>query len=210
MDEIGRGTSTFDGMSLAYACAEHLGTRNRALCLFSTHYFELTRLAEKVAGIENIHLDAIEHEGKIVFLHMIANATARLKELETGAEQYHHSTADTKHETSNRANTPDKPRSTSDTAESDGNSKFPSATVEIASVDHHGQLTNDVSTVCKVHDAVSAKSTETMPPQLDLFATADTIILQELYTVLEETDPDQLTPRDALNLIYSIKSRIES
>jgi len=71
MDEVGRGTSTFDGLSLAWACAEHLASVNRAFCLFATHYFELTRLAEQTPGVRNVHLDAVEHEGRIVFMHRI-------------------------------------------------------------------------------------------------------------------------------------------
>ena len=78
MDEVGRGTSTFDGLALAWACAEHLATVNRAFCLFATHYFELVRLAEDTPGIENVHLDAVEHEGRIVFMHrIVAGATDR-------------------------------------------------------------------------------------------------------------------------------------
>jgi len=71
MDEIGRGTSTFDGLSLAYACAEHLAKTVAALTLFATHYFELTHLPEQVAGIVNVHLEATRHAGKIVFLHKV-------------------------------------------------------------------------------------------------------------------------------------------
>jgi DNA mismatch repair protein MutS len=74
MDEIGRGTSTYDGLSLARACAEHLATQVGAYTLFATHYFELTQLAERLAGIANVHLDAVEFGGetpKLVFLHQV-------------------------------------------------------------------------------------------------------------------------------------------
>jgi DNA mismatch repair protein MutS len=71
MDEIGRGTSTFDGLALAFAVARHLIEKNRAWTLFATHYFELTRLAEDHAGCANVHLDAIEHGKSIVFLHAV-------------------------------------------------------------------------------------------------------------------------------------------
>lgn len=71
MDEIGRGTSTFDGLSLAWGCADHLLKNNQALTLFATHYFELTSLANEVDGAVNIHIDAIEHEDEIVFLHSV-------------------------------------------------------------------------------------------------------------------------------------------
>jgi DNA mismatch repair protein MutS len=71
MDEIGRGTSTFDGLSLAWACAYHLSTVNKSYTLFATHYFEITALPDEIRGINNIHIDAVEHGEKIVFLHSV-------------------------------------------------------------------------------------------------------------------------------------------
>ncbi len=71
MDEIGRGTSTFDGLSLAWACAAELASRNHSLTLFATHYFELTTLCEKYPQVQNVHMDAIEHAGEVVFLHKV-------------------------------------------------------------------------------------------------------------------------------------------
>ncbi len=112
MDEIGRGTSTFDGLSLAWACAVDLATRIRAFTLFATHYFELTTLPEEYPGIANVHLDAVEHGDTIVFLHavregpanqsyglqvaqlagvprpVIERARRRLLELEAGAQRH--------------------------------------------------------------------------------------------------------------------------
>jgi DNA mismatch repair protein MutS len=109
MDEVGRGTSTFDGLSLAWASAVELATRIRAFTLFATHYFELTTLPDEHAGIANVHLDAAEHGDGVVFLHavregpasqsyglqvaklagvpakVIERARARLRELERGA-----------------------------------------------------------------------------------------------------------------------------
>ena len=76
MDEIGRGTSTFDGLSLAWACAVELATRIRAFTLFATHYFELTTLPEEYPGIVNVHLDAVEHGDGIVFLHAVRDGPA--------------------------------------------------------------------------------------------------------------------------------------
>jgi len=76
MDEIGRGTSTFDGLSLAWACAVELATRIRAYTLFATHYFELTALPEEYPGIVNLHLDAVEHGDGIVFLHAVKEGPA--------------------------------------------------------------------------------------------------------------------------------------
>jgi DNA mismatch repair protein MutS len=112
MDEVGRGTSTFDGLSLAWSCAVELATRVRARTLFATHYFELTTLPDEYPGICNLHLSAIEHGDSIVFLHrvdpgpanqsyglqvaalagvptdVIARARKRLQELEQAAQQH--------------------------------------------------------------------------------------------------------------------------
>jgi DNA mismatch repair protein MutS len=71
MDEVGRGTSTFDGLSLAWAAAHQMGEKVRAFTLFATHYFELTALAKELPGCENVHLDATEHNGQLVFLHSV-------------------------------------------------------------------------------------------------------------------------------------------
>jgi len=71
MDEIGRGTSTFDGLSLAWAAAHHMGEKIGAFTLFATHYFELTALADELPACRNVHLDATEHKGRLVFLHAV-------------------------------------------------------------------------------------------------------------------------------------------
>ncbi len=76
MDEIGRGTSTYDGLSLAWACADYLATRIKALTLFATHYFELTELANTLQGVVNVHLDAVEHGDDIVFMHHVQDGAA--------------------------------------------------------------------------------------------------------------------------------------
>ena len=76
MDEIGRGTSTFDGLSLAWAFAEYLANEKKAFTLFATHYFELTNLPETIPSIANVHIDAIEHGDKIVFLHNVKDGPA--------------------------------------------------------------------------------------------------------------------------------------
>ncbi|MBL8251220.1 MAG: DNA mismatch repair protein MutS, partial [Candidatus Competibacter sp.] len=76
IDEIGRGTSTFDGLALAWACAAHLAGAARAFTLFATHYFELTRLPDEHAGIANVHLDAVEHGERIVFRHRVQDGPA--------------------------------------------------------------------------------------------------------------------------------------
>jgi DNA mismatch repair protein MutS len=109
LDEIGRGTSTYDGLALAWACASYLARELRAFTLFATHYFELTALAEQLPGVANVHLAATEHRQQIVFLHavregpasqsygiqvarlagvpnaVLANASRKLQELEVAA-----------------------------------------------------------------------------------------------------------------------------
>jgi len=76
MDEIGRGTSTFDGLSLAWACAVELINNIKAFTLFATHYFELTVLPEQYESVANIHLSATEHNDSIIFLHSIEQGAA--------------------------------------------------------------------------------------------------------------------------------------
>ena len=76
MDEIGRGTSTYDGLSLAWACAEQLAGPIRAFTLFATHYFELTQLPDRLPGLANVHLDAVEHGDTIAFMHAVQEGAA--------------------------------------------------------------------------------------------------------------------------------------
>ncbi len=76
MDEVGRGTSTFDGLALAWAIARHLLERNRSMSLFATHYFEMTRIALEYKEAANVHLDAVEHKDSIVFLHAVEEGPA--------------------------------------------------------------------------------------------------------------------------------------
>ena len=76
IDEIGRGTSTFDGLSLAWAIARELAEKNRSLALFATHYFELTALPAEIEGCSNLHFDAVEHADGIVFLHAAEDGPA--------------------------------------------------------------------------------------------------------------------------------------
>lgn len=81
MDEVGRGTSTYDGLALARAAAVHLASRNRAFTLFATHYFELTGLAAQFEGIANVHLDAVEYHDRergeqLVFMHAVKDGPA--------------------------------------------------------------------------------------------------------------------------------------
>jgi DNA mismatch repair protein MutS len=76
MDEIGRGTSTYDGLSLAWACARQIGREIGAFTLFATHYFELTALAEELPACANVHLDATEYGDRLVFLHAVKEGPA--------------------------------------------------------------------------------------------------------------------------------------
>jgi len=76
LDEIGRGTSTFDGLSLAWAVAKQLLEKNRAYTLFATHYFELTRIVDEFKYAANVHLDAVEHGNTIVFMHKVEEGAA--------------------------------------------------------------------------------------------------------------------------------------
>ncbi|NUF26618.1 DNA mismatch repair protein MutS [Gilliamella sp. ESL0254] len=76
MDEIGRGTSTYDGLSLAWACAENLANEIQSMTLFATHYFELTQLPEHMQGVYNVHFDAIEHDNTVAFIHEVSEGAA--------------------------------------------------------------------------------------------------------------------------------------
>ena len=76
MDEIGRGTSTFDGLSLAWSAAIYMAERIQAFTLFATHYFELTSLPDTFDSMENVHLDAVEHDNGILFLHKVKSGAA--------------------------------------------------------------------------------------------------------------------------------------
>ena len=76
MDEVGRGTSTFDGLSLAWACAAYIAEKIRAFTLFATHYFELTSLAGETLGVHNVHVEAVEHGDTLVFLHSVREGPA--------------------------------------------------------------------------------------------------------------------------------------
>ena len=76
MDEIGRGTSTFDGLSLAWAVAHYIGEQVGAFTLFATHYFELTSLADEIEATVNVHLDATEYKNRLVFMHSVKEGPA--------------------------------------------------------------------------------------------------------------------------------------
>jgi len=161
MDEIGRGTSTYDGLSLAQACAVHLANHNRALCLFATHYFELTALANEVPGIRNVHLDAVEHDNNIVFLHHVKPGPAsRSYGLQVAAL-----------------------------------AGIPSSVLQHAA-----------KTLSQLEN--SATKSAKMPVQPSLFDAIqpDAPATGVIETELKGIDPDDMTPRQALDFLYRLRA----
>jgi len=159
MDEIGRGTSTFDGLALAWAIGKFILEKNRCLTLFATHYFELTRLAVEYKAAANIHLDAVEHKDTIVFLHAVEEGPAdRSYGLQVAA----------------LAGVP-KPviRQARKVLEM----------LEQQSLERGGQ-----------HDLFTISKEEAKTPEADL-----------LREALQAVNPDELTPREALELLYRLK-----
>lgn len=155
MDEIGRGTSTFDGLSLAWSCALHLTTKVKAFTLFATHYFELTTLAENFSQIKNVHLAAIEHEDKIIFLHTVNPGPA--------SQSYGLQVAKL--------------------------AGIPFAVIQLAKQ----KLTELENTSLK---------TKQQHNQLDLFLNTSQ---SQLIDILNATDIDQMTPKQALEILYQMK-----
>ena len=225
MDEIGRGTSTFDGLSLAYACAEHLAQRNQSLCLFSTHYFELTQLADLIKGIANIHLDAVEHEGKIIFMHkakagsanqsyglqvaklaglppaVLASATARLHELEQQSGQQHNNRSTASLSAEQLSPT------TSGTVTGETKRDIPN---EIPVLDESPLACDESLQVGATHGAKnSGNSNSRGSAQLELFDDECRDRLMKLQDILDTCTPDKTTPLNALQLLYRIKSVVD-
>ncbi len=162
MDEIGRGTSTFDGLSLAWACADYLAKQTKAFTLFATHYFELTTLADEQKNIHNIHLDAMEHGDKIIFLHAVKDGPANQS---YGLQV---------------ASLAGVPKSV------------------IASARNKLQQLED--------SAYLQKQSETGNNQLDLFSSKE---CHPLVSMVEDLNPDHLSPRQALDLLYRMKEIVE-
>ncbi|PIQ42547.1 MAG: DNA mismatch repair protein MutS [Gammaproteobacteria bacterium CG11_big_fil_rev_8_21_14_0_20_46_22] len=165
MDEIGRGTSTFDGLSLAWACAQHLAEKNRAYTLFATHYFELTQLAQELKNTHNIHLDAVEHGDSIVFLHTVQEGPAN--------QSYGLQVA-------KLAGIP---------ASVITHAKKKLFSLEQASAENHQALTE--------------------PRQTDLFSKAEDDHASELLEQFKALDPNDLTPKAALQWLYDLKARLD-
>ncbi len=167
MDEIGRGTSTYDGLALAEACARHLAANNRCYTLFATHYFELTALAQPGSGIANVHLDAVEHHDSVrgdtlVFMHAVKDGPAdRSFGLQVAA----------------LAGLP--------------KTVVREARGRLAELE---QRRNDPAPV------FSAQALDT-PQQIGLFTPASAAL-----DALAAIDPDELTPKQALEALYRLKS----
>ena len=160
MDEVGRGTSTFDGLALAWAIARQLLEKNRALTLFATHYFELTRLALEYKQAANVHLDAVEHKDTIVFLHAVEEGPA--------SQSYGLQVAQLA----------GVPKSVV------RNARRYLQMLEEASLTRGGQ-----------NDLFAAGKAEAEPaPERDL-----------LREALDAVSPDELSPREALELLYRLK-----
>jgi len=167
MDEVGRGTSTYDGLALARACAEHLATTSRAWTLFATHYFELTQLADELPGVVNVHLDAAEYSSaagdQLVFLHKVQEGPAnRSYGLQVAAL----------------------------------------AGVPAPVIARARTILNALEAQAETEPAKAVpKARKPEPPQLALFAAPESKALN----LLDKTDPDALSPRDALELLYKLK-----
>ncbi len=180
MDEIGRGTSTFDGLSLAWACAKHLAEKVKAFTLFATHYFEITSLPETVTGIANVHLNATEHNDNIVFLHKVQEGpasksyglqVAKLAGIPTQvlkeAQQQLHLLENGEHPHAIRA-----------------------------PLIHVEQATPDPVDPLEIPSAPVAS-----PQQSGLFD----ILPSPVVDALKKINPDNLTPREALEQLYRLK-----
>lgn len=156
MDEIGRGTSTYDGLALARACALQLANVTQALTLFATHYFEMTALAEKNSTITNIHLDAVEHGDEIVFLHTVKPGPANQ-----------------------------------------------SYGIQVASL---AGIPKQVVTEAKKH----LEAIERHPPEThDDNTQTDMFNANTLVDKLRTLDPDQLTPKAALSILYELRAHLD-
>lgn len=162
MDEIGRGTSTFDGLSLAWACGKYLAQSIQAFTLFATHYFELTALADEHATIKNVHLNATEHGDKIIFLHSVEAGPAN--------QSYGIQVA-------KLAGLPENVIA---------RAKEKLAELELDAYKHHA-------------------ASEQQAKQYDIFVQPQQREIHPMVEKLNEINPDQLAPRDALALLYELK-----
>ncbi|MDU1432209.1 MAG: DNA mismatch repair protein MutS [Citrobacter freundii] len=162
MDEIGRGTSTYDGLSLAWACAENLANKIKALTLFATHYFELTQLPEKMEGVANVHLDALEHGDTIAFMHSVQDGAA---------------------------------------SKSYGLAVAALAGVPKEVIKRARQKLRELESI-----APNVAATQVDGTQMSLLSVPEET--SHAVEALENLDPDSLTPRQALEWIYRLKSLV--
>jgi DNA mismatch repair protein MutS len=173
MDEIGRGTSTFDGLSLAWACAEQIAREARAFTLFATHYFELTALADTEAAVANVHLTAAEHDGRIVFLHRVEDGPA--------SQSYGLQVA-------RLAGVPEQ--------------VIDRARLRLRELEEQSAA-QGARAAPGQPDLFAADSLDPIPPP----AVQPTVARSDAVgALLAEIDPDSLTPRAALDLVYRLKS----
>ena len=161
MDEVGRGTSTFDGLSLAWACAFHLAEKVKAFTLFATHYFELTALPDKVEDAVNVHLDATEYNDSIVFLHSVQDGPA--------SQSYGIQVAKL--------------------------AGIPSEVIQLAR--------QELALLEAGGNGVISPEIKTQPSQTELFLPP---VNPELQKRLNNLRPDELSPKQALDLIYELKT----
>ena len=163
MDEVGRGTSTFDGLSIAWASAVALAERVRALTFFATHYFELTALPDDHTSMANVHLDATEHEDHVVFMHHIQEGPA--------------------------------------------NRSFGLEVAKLAGVPT-GVLLHARQKLGELENQEIAERPPTIGGQEDLFSKPT--VSSPALDVLSEIDPDQLSPKEALDALYTLKTLLDT
>jgi DNA mismatch repair protein MutS len=166
MDEVGRGTSTFDGLSLAWSAAEHLASKTKAYTLFATHYFEMTQLDKHHENVANVHLKATEHEDKIIFLHNVMDGSA--------SKSYGLQVAQL-------AGVPD--------------SVVQHAKAKLKQLETNG-------TPVQSEKQLGQSAADTF--QADMFAAPVSVIEESLA----KTDVDTLSPRQALDLLYELKAKL--
>jgi len=179
MDEVGRGTSTFDGLSLAWAAAVYIAQRLNAYTLFATHYFELTSLPDDFDSIVNVHLDAVEHDSGIVFMHSVkpgpANQSYGLQVAQLAGI----------------------PAAVIDSARG-----------KLAQLEAESLATTSTSqavTSARLREtAVSSTSSSAEPYQSELFAQTTHPIIE----TLERINPDDISAKEALALLYELKARL--
>lgn len=181
MDEVGRGTSTFDGLSLAWATAEHLAKNIRCYTLFATHYFELTQLAEELHHAVNVHLTATEHDDSIVFLHNVHEGPA--------SQSYGLQVA-------KLAGVPQ---------DVIRNAKTQLTLLEgsVTPATQHQQPA-DIAHAGHSRKAVPGNDNPVM--QGDMFASIEPSAVEE---ALKRLSLDELTPRDALNRLYALQDMLK-